>query len=196
MTKVYFTRSVLFAKRWKIQRVQVWTDWNICCSLGRACWVGHGIRNWIWALQKRSILPLCHYHTSSASKFSKVSESGYKTRQRPKGSEGLPASLRRGPGGSLRNVNSVPAGLVHPPHTVGLVPVHVGLGGGISMTLVMLETRSPYLGDKAKAKYFQKEWIWIATHLSWSFEPGGVSVHFVPCVRGVPTLLTANPLET
>ena len=101
-----------------------------------------------------ALMPCPPYHdnSSSASKFSKVSESGYKTRQRPKGSQGLPASLRRGPGGSLRNVNSVPAGLVHPPHTVGLVPVHVGLGGGISMTLVTLERRLPIWEIKLRQK--------------------------------------------
>ena len=110
--------------------------------LGRACWPWHKALD-LGNAEKGyfALMPCPPYHdnSSSASKFSKVSESGYKTGQRPKGSEGLPASLRRGPGGSLRNVNSVPAGLVHPPHTVGLVPVHVGLGGGISMTLVTLD---------------------------------------------------------
>ena len=57
----------------------------------------------------------------------KVSEGGDQAWQRSKWSKGLPASLWRGPGGRLGDVDSVSAGLIDPPHAVRLVPVNVRL---------------------------------------------------------------------
>ena len=93
-----------------------------------------------FALMSRPHIIITQFH-SVTFKFSKVSESCNKTRGGPKGSQGLPTGLWRGPTWCLRDVNSVSTWLVNPPHTVWLVPVDVGLVGGISMTLVRLKTR-------------------------------------------------------